>query len=98
MKARIIVIIEITSEEIANIKFKGINRGTLNASWDDVSITRNASIEVDADKRDTASHIRNPENSFLCKNMGMPVSSLFPPGTVKSAANIIVTIKTGTRM
>jgi len=54
--------------------------------------------EVEDVKRDTASAMINKVNIWSRKKMGTPVSWLFPPGTVKAAANMIVIIRVPTRV
>ncbi|KAM2853231.1 hypothetical protein FF1_023842 [Malus domestica] len=62
----------------------------------DVRIPKNMIIEVVEEKSETASETINVVTTFLVKNVGRPVFSSFPPGTVNAAANIMVTMRAPT--
>nr|GMD05439.1 hypothetical protein CTI12_AA390800 [Ipomoea batatas] len=59
---------------------------------------KNISIEVTEQNRAMASDTAKATNSLSWRKIGFPVSLLFPPGTVRIAANMIVVIRVATSM
>ncbi|KAK4347505.1 hypothetical protein RND71_033844 [Anisodus tanguticus] len=59
---------------------------------------KNINIEITEENNASASIIEKRMNVFSLRKIGVPVSLLFPPGTVKIAANITVVISAATSM
>ena len=64
----------------------------------DVRIDKNINIEVEEDNSAIASDMKNTLNQILSERVGVPVSGLLPPGTVKAAAKTTVVISVATSM
>ena len=92
-KAIIIVAIEKKRVERPMIIFLGKDSRKSSSAKRDVRIPKNIKTEVEEENRDRASDIIKSMNNFSCKNIGMPESWPLPPGTVKTAANIIVIMR-----
>ena len=93
-KATIMAAIEIKRKDMPNISFLG-SRLRLFSTYCEVRIPKNINTEVVAKKSEIESDIIKTMKKVLSKNMGTPLS-LLPPGIVKAAANIMVTMRAAT--
>lgn len=82
----------------ANISLEGSDTRKSSSAYLEVRIERKITIEIDEEKRATASDNRKTLNHSLFLKMGNPVVSSIPPGTVKGAAKTTVAIKVETSM
>ena len=64
----------------------------------DARIDRNINIEAEEDNSAIASDMKNILNHILLNIIGMPVSGLVPPGTVKAAVKTTAVIRVATTM
>ena len=94
-KAIIMVAIEKKRVERPIISFVGNRVRNLFSAYCEVRIPKNINTEVVAEKSEMESDIMKTMNKSFPKNMGAPVSSL-PPGIVKAAENIMVTMSAAT--
>ena len=94
-KAIIMAAIEMKRVERPIISFVGNRVRNLFSAYCDVRIPRNINTEVVAEKSEIESDIIKTMNKGSSKNMGAPLS-LLPPGIVKAAANIMVTMRAAT--
>ena len=94
-KAIIMAAIEIKRRDRPNISFLGNRVRNLYSAYCEVKIPRNINTEVVAKKSEIESDIIKTTKKVSSKNMGAPLS-LLPPGIVKAAANIMVTIRAAT--
>ncbi|CAB4268871.1 unnamed protein product [Prunus armeniaca] len=87
---------EIKSVERPIIIFVGKDVRKSSSAYRDVRIPKNINTEFVEEKSDIASETINTTNIFSSKNKGKPVPPLFPPGTVKAAANMMVIVRAPT--
>ena len=80
------------------INFVGNRVRNLLSAYCDVMMPRNINTEVVAEKSDIASEIIKSINKGSFRNLGIPVFSSVPPGTVKAAENMMVTMRAATNV
>ncbi|CAN1225357.1 hypothetical protein LINGRAPRIM_LOCUS973 [Linum grandiflorum] len=64
----------------------------------EVSMDRNIKMDVAEETRASASDMAKIKKDLVLRYSGLPVSWLFPPGTVNAAANIMVVMSVATTM
>ena len=96
-KAIIIAAIETKRVESPIISFVGSRVRNFTSAYWDVRIPRNINTEVVAEKSEIESETKKTMKSLFSKKMGAPLS-LLPPGMVKAAANIMVTMRADTNV
>ena len=94
-KAIIMVAIEKKRVERPIISFVGNRVRNLFSAYCDVRIPRNINTDVVAEKSEMESDNMKTVNKSFPMNIGAPFS-LLPPGIVKAAANIMVTMRAAT--
>ncbi|KAJ0577225.1 hypothetical protein HanIR_Chr05g0233581 [Helianthus annuus] len=92
------VTIERKSVASPNNSFLGNDSKKSRSAYRDVRIAKNMRIEVDEDIKETASAITKIMRAGSLRKKGIPVSWLYPPGTVKAAAKTIVVMRVATTM
>lgn len=98
LKDMTILFMETNKANSPNISLEGSDTRKSSSAYLEVRIERKITIEIDEEKRATASDNRKTLNHSLFLKMGNPVVSLIPPGTVKGAAKTTVAIKVETSM
>ncbi|GKA44172.1 protein-L-isoaspartate O-methyltransferase 1 isoform X2 [Tanacetum coccineum] len=96
LKATIMLIIERKSVERPQISLLGNDSMNSRSAKLDVRIDKNMRIEVEEEIKETASAITKTMRDGFPLKKGIPVSWLYPPGSVKAAANAMVAMMVAT--
>ena len=88
--------IEMKSVVSPNTNFDGNDTRKSISVKRDVRIDKKINIEEEEENSAIASDMKNTLNQILFKRIGVPVSWLLPPGTVKAAAKTTVVINVAT--
>ena len=98
MKATSVPAIELKSALTPSPNFEGNDTRKSISLKCDVRIDKNSNIDVEEDSSAIASDMKNTLNQTLFNKIGLPVSGLLPPGTVKAAAKATPVINVATTM
>ena len=98
MKATSVAAIELKSALTPSSGFDGNDTRKSISLKRDERIDKNSNIDVEEDRSAIASDMKNTLNQTLFNKIGLPVSGLLPPGTVKAAAKATPVISVATTM
>lgn len=96
MKARTIEMMDTNNASSPIISFDGNLVRKSSSAYREVRIDKNITIDVTDEKRATEFDKINMSNHNFFLNLGKPIVSSLPPGTVKAAAKTTVAISVAT--